>query len=254
VDPEHHFATWSIGPRCDGNGWALLGELRKFVAVSPNRITSVQCDEDEEVGGGGLSVKLSGGPKEAVELLFASPGPAGDHKKSSGPLKEVKTVLDATGQATVRCSVAVGALRCGARLGRLVSPRFGADNADIKPLSSDSEEAWTIELPTHAKTDDVPHWVGPRPDPTVVGAGLPRLKNTRRVTVYNSSLPDGGPNPAGLYNHGPMVIYADGALDVDNTLKNRFICCWYNGPKVEGHGNRVVLATSPNAEVWSVTT
>jgi hypothetical protein len=88
-----------------------------------------------------------------------------------------------------------------------------------------------------------PRWVGPPPNASLPAAGLVRLPGTRRVTVFNSSLPDGGMNPAGLYNHGPM-LWRDGA-------SGTFLCMWYNAPERESAGMRVLLATSADLASWS---
>jgi hypothetical protein len=52
-------------------------------------------------------------------------------------------------------------------------------------------------VPTNHSVATLPHWVGPLPDPTVAGAKLPMLANVTYITVYNSSLPSGEPNPQG---------------------------------------------------------
>jgi hypothetical protein len=44
----------------------------------------------------------------------------------------------------------------------------------------------------------LPHWVGPRPNPSVRGAGLKPLQPSHRVTVYNITLVDGSNNTNGL--------------------------------------------------------
>ena len=68
------------------------------------------------------------------------------------------------------------------------------------------------------------------------------IPHRRHVTVYNSSDPAGGNNSAGLYNHGPMVVFYGGI----------FLCSWYNSPLHESHGMRVLIATSEDAvSSWS---
>ena len=97
-----------------------------------------------------------------------------------------------------------------------------------------------------APSSPLPTWVGALPEPTKKpNEGLPVLPGARRVTVYNSSSADGGRNPEGLYNHGPMVMFVTDALSVDPSLRRHFIAAWYNGPEHEGKFNRVVLASSP---------
>jgi len=94
-----------------------------------------------------------------------------------------------------------------------------------------------------AASKNIPHWVGTQPNSSAHAAGLPLLAETRRITVYNSSLHDGSKNPVGLYNHGPMLIRSP----VDGS----FICMWYNAPERESHQMRVLIATSFDMETWS---
>jgi hypothetical protein len=51
----------------------------------------------------------------------------------------------------------------------------------------------------------LPRWVGSDPDPKQPHHGLPELQGRTRITIYNSSLADGSPNPDGLYNHGARL-------------------------------------------------
>lgn len=98
----------------------------------------------------------------------------------------------------------------------------------------------------------LPRWVGPYPDPTLPRHDIQQLQGTRRVTIYNSSTSDGKPNPDGLYNHGPMLLYIQPKLLVDASMHDHWIACWYNGPQREAHSNRVVFAVAPpSAESWS---
>lgn len=92
--------------------------------------------------------------------------------------------------------------------------------------------------------EPLPQWVGPLPDPSVTGAGLPGIPGGRSVTLYNSTLPNGTKNPSGLYNHGPMLLFVNGS----------FLCMWYNGPEREYERNRVVVATSRDAVAWTAPT
>jgi hypothetical protein len=52
------------------SGWALLGEVDKFVRVSPVRFTAVA-----EVGG--FAAWVEGAPREAVRVAFLAPGEGG---------------------------------------------------------------------------------------------------------------------------------------------------------------------------------
>jgi hypothetical protein len=83
--------------------------------------------------------------------------------------------------------------------------------------------------------------VGKLPDPKLPGNGMPRLKHTKQITVYNTTLSSGGNNTDGLYNHGPMVVFFEGM----------FLCSWYNSPLRESVNMRVLLASSPDAREWS---
>eukprot|EP00729_Bicosta_minor_P023448 gene23448-12862_t len=104
--------------------------------------------------------------------------------------------------------------------------------------------AASLSVSTSA-SDHIPRWVGTLPNATLPHSGVPLLPGRRRVTVYNTTLSDGSNNTMGLYNHGPMVIYA---LDT-------FLCAWYNAPLSESHNMRVLLAASPDlsAGSWSKT-
>eukprot|EP01047_Picozoa_sp_COSAG01_P042618 COSAG01_NODE_3731_length_5755_cov_6.626414_5_plen_387_part_00 len=102
---EHHWATWSVGRRCN-SGWALLGERHKIVAVSPARFARVQCIEGSATTsaggaprGGGLQLGLVGAPEEAVELLIVAPD----------RLKAVVVKLGLLGTATLWCTGVEGA-------------------------------------------------------------------------------------------------------------------------------------------------
>ena len=64
---EHHFTLYSISPILS-NGWVLLGEVNKVVAVSPQRFVSV------EVYGDGVRVRVSGKPSEPLVLWFVTSG------------------------------------------------------------------------------------------------------------------------------------------------------------------------------------
>ena len=54
------------------NGYALLGEVDKYVAASPDRVRGVALG----AGGAGLRVALAGAPSEALRVAFYRPGAA----------------------------------------------------------------------------------------------------------------------------------------------------------------------------------
>ena len=89
---EHKFATFSMGPAC--GRFALLGELGKFVAVSPARLTRVDCATLAKEGKPpALSVAVAGAKGERVRLLFV----VGEQ------LKVVELVVGEGGTAAVAC-------------------------------------------------------------------------------------------------------------------------------------------------------
>ena len=154
---EHMHETWSIGPVCTagddatatsarlssssitggiaggssarsggvgggvggGDGVALLGELHKYVAVSPDRLSSVSCSSSsssdkaaaattqEDAGASALQldVSLHGAAGESVELLFL--------RRCGGEssLRAVTATIDAKGEGRVVCGA------CGASRG-----------------------------------------------------------------------------------------------------------------------------------------
>ena len=60
-------AVTSVWQPCTQGGWILLGELDKYVTLSPQRFDKVECTES------GLSVAMTGVPGEAVELTALDP-------------------------------------------------------------------------------------------------------------------------------------------------------------------------------------
>lgn len=78
------FQLWHTAP-VHSNGWAMLGDLTKYVPVSPARIASVEED------GYDLIVSLVGSAGEAVPLTF--------WEQSSGTTVTLNCVLDAAGTA-----------------------------------------------------------------------------------------------------------------------------------------------------------
>ena len=66
-----HYTFWRVTPvTCGGHGWALLGELDKFISVSRQRVSavSVHCG-----GVTGMALALLGSPGERVQMTFYSP-------------------------------------------------------------------------------------------------------------------------------------------------------------------------------------
>lgn len=49
------------------NGWALLGEQGKFIAISPQRFQNLRVENN------GISVQLRGAPEERVFVYFLDP-------------------------------------------------------------------------------------------------------------------------------------------------------------------------------------
>lgn len=63
---EHSFVLYSINPVLS-NGWVLLGEASKVVAVSPQRFLAVNVNED------GVTVSVAGKPSESLFVWFVKP-------------------------------------------------------------------------------------------------------------------------------------------------------------------------------------
>lgn len=80
---EADFQVWHTAP-VFANGWALLGELSKWVPVSPQRVAAVEASDSQ------LIVQLVGAPAEAVALS----GYLGANTVT------LQCVLDAAGRAT----------------------------------------------------------------------------------------------------------------------------------------------------------
>lgn len=54
------------------NGWALLGEVDKFISVSRSRITSIDVGNTD--GTPAVVVHVVGAPNEVVRLMGLAPG------------------------------------------------------------------------------------------------------------------------------------------------------------------------------------
>jgi hypothetical protein len=93
------FQLWYTSPVLD-SGVVLLGELAKWVPVSPQRVLAVQSVAAEAGGGRGrTTVQLTGAVGEAVELFFADP------KDLEARPVVVKCVMGGNGLATATVEV-----------------------------------------------------------------------------------------------------------------------------------------------------
>jgi len=77
-NPPVKHKTWVISPVLDG-GYALLGEHKKLVPVSPTRVLLVSRRDATESSAStssnsGINVAVAGSENESVELLFLVPG------------------------------------------------------------------------------------------------------------------------------------------------------------------------------------
>ena len=81
---------YSIAPVLPG-GWALLGELAKFVRVSPARFGAVSGGG----GGGALNATLSGAPGEAIAVTLITP---------EALVRSVPVVFGPSGSALLACA------------------------------------------------------------------------------------------------------------------------------------------------------
>lgn len=87
------YTLWHLAEvACDGDGWALLGELEKIVPVSPQRVAAIDTTCGAEFG---MEVSLVGAPGEAVELTFLSPDKV---------LTPVSATIGADGMAVARAA------------------------------------------------------------------------------------------------------------------------------------------------------
>ena len=77
------FQLWSFALREPEGGWTLLGEVGKWVAISPQRITDIATTATRRGEAPGLSVELVGAPGERVRLAFAAPVTPGPCNTSS---------------------------------------------------------------------------------------------------------------------------------------------------------------------------
>ena len=93
-DPAAAFTLWHVTPLLC-NGLVLLGEISKFVVVSPQRITAVDLDCSSETGG--MVLALIGAPHEAIEIAWA--------RHSHTAAQTVVCVLGAAGKASLAISV-----------------------------------------------------------------------------------------------------------------------------------------------------
>ena len=129
---EHNHSTWSIGPVCsvgadvggDHNSdypkpdaVALLGELHKYVAVSPDRLSAASCQATNYTDGASTSsinatpgmklhVELRGAPGESVELLYMR------RCAGSTQLTVINATVDELGKAVAVCDACGTSLEC----------------------------------------------------------------------------------------------------------------------------------------------
>ncbi len=98
----------------------------------------------------------------------------------------------------------------------------------------------TMQQATTAGGYGVRHmWEGPMPDRSQPAAGFAILDGAKHAIVYRAT------RASGAYNHHSKLAYANG----------RFLAMWSNHPHGEdGAGQRVLLATGPDAELWSAWT
>ena len=72
---------------CHKSGWILLGELDKYVPLSPQRFQTVSCTKD------GVSVSVNGSHNESIELTALRPTPVGLTSYSMGRKETCYTVI-----------------------------------------------------------------------------------------------------------------------------------------------------------------
>lgn len=78
------FQLWSIALREPGGGWTLLGEVGKWIAISPRRIIGITTTAPRRGEAPGLRVDVVGAPGERVRLAFAAPATSWPRNASSG--------------------------------------------------------------------------------------------------------------------------------------------------------------------------
>lgn len=98
VGTVHGFDVLTASPLL-GGGFALLGELGKFVRVSPFRFISASATETS------MSVALHGTPHEVIPVTFVVPAAGSDHSATTSPVEGTIVVtpvtLDADGDGAV---------------------------------------------------------------------------------------------------------------------------------------------------------
>lgn len=110
---NHSFEVLSFAPfwgSVGGAGWVLLGEIGKFVRVSPVRFTSVSVQ-----AGGGVDVVVEGASGETVSVTFLGPmGNAANGTAFPDVLKDFQVVVvdvvfgGGGGSTTITCKGIVG--------------------------------------------------------------------------------------------------------------------------------------------------
>ena len=125
VLPSRNWKVLHIAPVLAG-GWTLIGEQRKYVALSPQRIVAAAAassrgshlsdglDEGELAADGkGLKFVIVGADKEVVKITVVAPAPAMEQASVNGEMLlgqalagkiiVVSATLDASGRADVSC-------------------------------------------------------------------------------------------------------------------------------------------------------
>jgi len=110
----HAFDIISLSPLFS-SGWALLGEIAKFVRVSPVRVTAIA------VASHSVTTWVEGAPNELVKLALLSPGD--DAQLESARVRLVEIAFNAEGgTAVVVCSGAGSTAACNSTLVLTSSP------------------------------------------------------------------------------------------------------------------------------------
>ena len=90
----------------EGNGWALLGERDKYLAVSPQRVSKLECAEDARAQ---IRVDLIGADLgEVVELLFLDASCCSGEDLSNSTIVVARVVVKQSGGAQIECTAGKG--------------------------------------------------------------------------------------------------------------------------------------------------
>ena len=103
----HAFAVLALAPVLAGSGgWVFVGEVGKFVAVSPVRFSSVR------LGGACLGVVVEGAGGEVVRVLLLAPGAAQGLEHATVHVEDVGPFPEGGGTLVLTCEGAGSAARC----------------------------------------------------------------------------------------------------------------------------------------------